>query len=418
MTVMPYALKYQPIRTTIKQSLRSTLLQLYPAALNAVRGNIVVKKALAKIDHLQNCHLLAIGKAAEAMSLGAIDQLGASIKTGMIISKRGHFESNLPSDARFECIEANHPIPANDSLIAGKKLTRYLQQLPDDAHCLVLISGGASSLAEVLQEGWNLKELQKINRHLLENAHPIEEINAVRCQLSKIKAGGLWHYIGSRQVTCLMISDVEGDGPAVIGSGLLFPSDATIPSALPSKWLKRFKHTRPVRPNHFHWEIIATLNDAKQAIARTAIEMGYRVKITNKFLHGDAARLATQCAKQLKQTDVDIIIWGGETTVQLPNNPPKGGRNQHFALAAAIELAGSNCALISLGTDGSDGTTEAAGGIIDGQTLARGTTQSLSAKQHLQQARAYAFLQATGDLVITGATGTNVMDIVIGVKEH
>ena len=402
-------------------ALRDTLLQLYPAALNAVRGDIVVKKALTNIakfkeNKQQAYHLLAIGKAAEAMSLGAVEQLDAQLKTGLIISKHGHFKSHLLSDPRFHCIEADHPIPAKQSLIAGRRLIQYLQQLPNDAHCLVLISGGASSLAEVLQKGWRLDDLQEINQYLLENAYPIEQINAVRCQLSKIKAGGLWRYLDKKHVTCLMISDVEGDNPAVIGSGLLFPSNAQIPSALPSKWLTRFNPDTALHAPDFYWKIIATLNHAKQAVATTAINMGYRVKVDDNFLHGDAATIATECAKQLKQTEVDIIIWGGETTVNLPKNPPKGGRNQHFALAAAIELAGSHCALISVGTDGSDGTTEATGAIVDGQTLARGTQKGLSATQHLKQSDAYAFLKAMDALIITGTTGTNVMDIVIGIK--
>ena len=399
-------------------SLHDKLLQLYPAALDAVRGDIVVKKALTTLSYQQECHLLAIGKAAEAMSLGAIEQLGTLIKTGLVISKHGHFDSDLVSNSRFHCIESDHPIPAKDSLAAGKQLTQYLQQLPSDAHCLVLISGGTSSLVEVLQDGWNLGELQEINQYLLENSYTIDQINAVRCQLSKIKAGGLWNYLDNKYITCLMISDVEENNPAVIGSGLLFPSSATIPSTLPSKWLNRFHSSSALHSPDFYWKIIATLDHAKQAVATTAINMGYRVKVDTTFLQGNAADVATKCAKQLKQTDVDIIIWGGETTVKLPNNPPKGGRNQHFALAAAIELTGSPCALISLGTDGSDGTTKAAGGIIDGQTLARGTQQSLSAKQYLQQANAYRFLKAVDGLVITGATRTNVMDIVIGIKAH
>jgi len=399
-------------------SLRDTLLQLYPAALDAVRGEIVVKKALINIKYHTKCHLIAIGKAAEAMSLGAVEQLGCLIETGLIISKHGHFESSLRSDPRFHCIEADHPIPAKNSLAAGKQLIHYLQQLADDTHCLVLLSGGTSSLVEVLQDGWSLDELQEINQYLLDNAYTIEQINAVRCQLSKIKAGGLWHFLGNQHITCLMISDVEGDHPAVIGSGLLFPSRATIPSTLPSKWLKRFYSSSAIHSPSFYWKIIATLDHAKQAVATTALKMGYRVKVDTTFLRGNAAEVAIECAKQLKQTDRDIIIWGGETTVSLPSKAPKGGRNQHFALAAAIELAGSPCALISLGTDGSDGTTEAAGGVVDGLTLAHGIQQGLSAQQCLREATAYRFLKAVDGLVITGATGTNVMDIVIGIKNH
>lgn len=401
-------------------SLRQTLLQLYPTALNAVNGHVVVKASLRERDYQrvcqQHCHLIAIGKAAESMSLGAVAQLGSVIESGLIITKQGHFESSLQADKRFHCLEANHPVPAQDSLRAGEQLLDYLQQLPENAHCLVLISGGASSLVEVLQQGWTLDELQHITKYLLANAYAIDEINAVRCHISKIKAGGLWRYLQGKNVTCLMISDVAANDPAVIGSGLLFPSITAVPQRFPHQWQSRFDHSLPLVIPCFDWEIIATLEAAKQAIASLARQKGYRTCIDPDFLKGDAVIAAKECVKQLQQSTTDIIIWGGETTVKLPDNAPVGGRNQHFALAVAIELDGSDVAFLCLGTDGSDGSSDAAGALVDGQTLHRGRSHALSAKKQLQQANAHHFLKASGDLITTGATGTNVMDIVIGIK--
>ena len=406
---------------------RDDLLAIYTAALNAVEGQQVVKKSLIDLDYLQicpqGCHLIAVGKAAESMSLGAIKQLSNAIKSGLIITKHGHFTTVLTSDKRFKCVESSHPIPDLSSLQAGEQLLHYLQQLPEQAHCLVLISGGASSLVEVLQPDWTLAELQALTHYLLANSYPIEEINAVRRHVSQIKAGGLWNYLQNKQVTCLMISDVADNDPAIIGSGLLFPSSSAIPSSLPSKWCSRFKVapvivTPVVKVPLFKWDIIATLDDAKQSAALAAVKLGYRVNIDPVFLRGDAVEMAKQCVRQLQQSTADMMIWGGETTVNLPDNAPIGGRNQHFALAVAIELATYGGSFLCIGTDGSDGSSDAAGALVDAQTLQQGIAYELSAQEYLQHANAHAFLTATGSLVATGVTNTNVMDLVIGIKKN
>ncbi|MCK5813916.1 MAG: DUF4147 domain-containing protein [Cocleimonas sp.] len=408
-------------------SLRNTLLQMVTVALNAVKGESRVKESLAQMHYQQNCHqhchLIAIGKAAESMSLGAVEQLGDTIKSGIIISKHGHFSSTLLVDKRFQCIEADHPVPNLASLNAGEKLLQYIQQLSKNASCLVLISGGTSSLAEVLNDDWTLKELQDVTQYLLANAYSIDEINAVRRHISKIKAGGLWRYMKHQQVTCLMISDVAGDDPAIIGSGLLFPSANAIPVSFPLKWKKRFTCSSPIRSGNLDWKIIATLDHAKQGAAIEAVKQGYRVKIDHNFLDGNAEKVARQCVDQLHQSDADMIIWGGETTINLPpDNTPIGGRNQHFALATAIELNNREDAFKAtfacIGTDGSDGSSDVAGGIVDTKTVQRGEMHCLSASESLLQANAHTFLKASGALIITGATGTNVMDLVIGIKER
>lgn len=404
--------------------LRDVLLQTVSVALNAVKGQPTVSKSLAQMHYQQychqQCHLIAIGKAAESMSLGALEQLGDTIKSGLIISKHGHFTSTLTANTRFQCIEADHPVPDQASLKAGEKLLQYIQQLPKDAYCLVLISGGTSSLAEVLHNNWTLKELQDVTQYLLAHAYPIDEINAIRCHISKIKAGGLWRYIKHQKITCLMISDVADNDPAIIGSGLLFPSANSFPESFPLKWKKRFISSLPIESGKFGWKIIATLDDAKQAAAIEAIKQGWRVEINPHFLQGGAENSAKQCVHQLQQSDADMIIWGGETTVKLPDKPPIGGRNQHFALAVAIELKNNegafNMLFACIGTDGSDGSSDVAGGLVDEKTVQRGEKHFLSAKKLLLQANAHAFLKASGDLITTGATGTNVMDLVIGIK--
>jgi hydroxypyruvate reductase len=404
-------------------SSRDDLLAIYAAALTAVEGQQVVKRSLADLKYQHDCHLIAIGKAAESMSVGAIEQLGNAIQSGLIITKQGHFttaltSNNLTSNKRFKCIEASHPVPDWSSLQAGEQLVHYLQQLPQQAHCLLLISGGASSLVEVLRPDWTLAELQALTHHLLAKGYPIDEINAVRRHVSRIKAGGLWSYLQNKQVTCLMISDVADNDPAIIGSGLLFPSSSVIPSTLPSKWRSRFKALPDINAPNFTWDVIAILDDAKQAAALAAVALGYRVNIDPIFLKGDAIDMAKYCVRQLQQSTANMMIWGGETTVNLPNNAPIGGRNQHFALAVAIELSTSGGAFLCIGTDGSDGSSSAAGAFVDAETIQQGRLHELSAEEYLQQANAHAFLTATGGLVTTGATGTNVMDLVLGIKKN
>ncbi len=377
--------------TTTREDLRA----IFDASLQAVNGKTVVENAFKSGLDLEGIssgfHIVAIGKAADAMFQGVPDQL---VKSALVISKHRHISSKLQQDLRVTCIESDHPVPAEASIRAGRALLDFLAKLPKTEACLFLISGGTSALVEVLQNGYTLADLQALNSFLLANDFSIEQINAKRCQLSKIKCGGLWDYLGGRDVRCLMISDVPDDDPEVIASGLLFPSSA----------------------NSFNWEIIASLNDAKQAAAQKAKELAYKVEIVPEFLKGDAQQAAKDCVANLKNNPETLFVWGGETTVTLPDNPGKGGRNQHLALAAAIEMAGfKNGTLLAAGTDGSDGNTGATGAIVDVETVAKAKQKKLQARDFLQNADSNTFFKQTGELIITGATGTNVMDLVLGI---
>jgi hydroxypyruvate reductase len=275
-------------------------------------------------------------------------------------------------------------------------------------------------LVEVLQDGWDLAQLQALTDYLLANAYSIDEINAVRRRLSKIKGGGLWRYVGERPVACLMISDVPDDDPAIIGSGLLFPVHErplpTLPRT-PKEWSEKLENYSPNKvPESFSWKIIACLEDAKKAAAEKADSLNYQVKIMPDFLQGDASAEAKNCVNVLKENRNVVCIWGGETTVKLPENAGQGGRNQHLALSAAIEIEGLNAIhLLAAGTDGSDGMTTATGAIIDGLTVQQGAQQNLNAVAYLKKADSNSFFKVTNNLITTGATGTNVMDLVIGI---
>lgn len=397
---------------------RKDLLTIFQSALDAVNGTTVVNNQFKKSHYPNNLHIIAIGKAADAMLQGVPED---HIKSALLISKHGHISEKSKNNSLIQCVESDHPIPKQASLNAGQALIEYLQKIPTQEPCLFLISGGTSALVEVLNDGWSLSKLQELTDYLLANAYSIDEINVVRRNSSKIKGGGLWNYIDQRPVFCLMISDVPNDDPKVIGSGLLFPSYNDKFPELPLKYDKNtFKvrnSLKNTQSSDFSWEIITSLSDAKKAAQYKAEQLAYKVKVIDKFLDGDVEDAAKNCVKTIKKQADTLFIWGGETTVKLPENAGKGGRNQHLALAAAIEMQGiDSMYLLAAGTDGSDGMTSATGAIVDSQTVTRGMKQGLDASDYLKRADSNAYFKKTGEWVVTGATGTNVMDLVFGIK--
>ena len=399
--------------------IRDDLLEIYHAALAAVNGYAAVKNELESDIYPDSFHIIAIGKAADSMVQGVAS---ARIKSALVISKHDHISEVLKTDSRMICIESDHPVPRENTIKAGQELLRYLGELPEKEPILFLISGGASSLVEVLDDYWDLSQLQELTDYLLANAYPINEINAIRRRISKIKGGGLWQFIGERPVYALLISDVPDDDPAVIGSGILFPVEVVeldTLSKLPNKFASKINSPKSYKQaDDFRWKIIASLAHAKQAAASKANELGYKTKVITAFLEGEATQVAKICVDEIKNQPNMVIIWGGETTVYLPENPGAGGRNQHLALAAAIEIKGlKNCCLLSAGTDGSDGLSDATGAIVDGSTIQGGLDKQLVANEFLQNADSNSYFKETGEAIITGATGTNVMDLVIALYD-
>ena len=409
--------------------IRHNLLTFADAGIQAVNGNTVIRQVLPDILDSQwknitftELQIIAIGKAADAMLQGALavmNDLGNINSQSLLISKTGHISPECYENPAIICIESEHPVPGKGSLVAGKALIHFLES--SESACLVLISGGTSSLVEVLEKGWDLQELQAVTQWMLANAYTIEQMNAVRSAISSIKRGGLWRYLQNRPVICLMISDVPNDNVGVIGSGLLFPDQThtayhQIPDSLPSKWRKKLTlpKTRQIASTFF-WHVIANNQQAREGVVKKASQKGYHTKSITSLQLGDAEKVAKKCINELKKNPDTIIIWGAETTVVLPENPGKGGRNQQVALAAAIEIAGKqNVYLLAIGTDGTDGVTEDAGALVDSETLYRASLAGFNAKQSLSQADANRFLRASGDLIFTGVTGTNVMDLIIG----
>ncbi len=375
-----------------RMNYRDKLLNLYAAGIAAVSGEYSVYQALVARGKREPCHVLAIGKAADAMLLGAYRYLRNDLQSALLITKHDHASDKTRSMEQVQVLESAHPVPDESSLQAGQALLEYLKNLPENEPLLCLISGGASSLVEVLEEDWTLERLREATSERLADGSSISAINTMRRSLSLIKGGKLWNYIGERSVTCLLISDVPGDDPAIIGSGLLFPAPS----------------------DAFDWEIIASNRQALEAMAADCFSA---CTIMPDFLEGDAEVAAQVCIEHLRNSEPGIYLWGAETTVLLPANPGKGGRNQHLALTAALHIQpDENLYLLVAGTDGTDGVTDDAGALVDNGTLQRGKYENLDPEACLQNADAGTFLEASGDLIHTGPTGTNVMDVIIGLK--
>ncbi|MEA2079835.1 MAG: DUF4147 domain-containing protein [Pseudomonadota bacterium] len=398
------------------------VLELAQHAIDAVRGDRLTAQAAGVGFPEPPLHVAAIGKAAAAMAAGVQQVLDKQIKHTLVITKSGHVSPWSKALRRAEVIQAGHPLPTPESLAAGQRLLVWMKDAGADARFLFLISGGASSLVEAPVPGVDLATLQRINQWLLGSGLNIEQINWVRRKISRIKGGNLLRYLQGRQAKVWLISDVAADNPAVIGSGLLYPGDLKSPhdATLPG-WLEELLNTVPAQsgvegtiPEH---RVLANLAVACEAAAEQARVKGLQATLHNTGLDGDAEATGRALAAKLRRLPAGIHIWGGETTVQLPDKPGRGGRNQHLALAAALVLAGeADVGFLALGTDGSDGPTEDAGALVDGGTIGRGELAGLDAADRLRHADSGSFLEASGDLISTGPTGTNVRDLVIAWK--
>jgi glycerate 2-kinase len=331
------------------------------------------------------------------MTLGAHDVLGAAVERTIIITKDDHVAPQLQAMPNVEIYESAHPVPDRRSLHAGERLLGWLGELPQSVDPLFLISGGASSLVEVLEEGVTLDQLGRLNREGLASGIPIGELNARRSKLSRLKGGGVARLLGDRPARALFISDVPSDDPAVIGSGILGPAAEHI--------------------DQIDRVVVASLDKALEGVCEAARVMDLVVRKAATRFDDEAVRLAVRFTHELHLNSAQVCVWGGESTVKLPPDAGRGGRNQHLALAASRLLAGQpQMMLLAAGTDGTDGVTDDAGAVVDSETCARLTLQEMDADDCLRRADAGTALAASGDLIHTGPTGTNVGDLVIGLK--
>lgn len=400
---------------------RSQLLTILHRVLTEIEGARLVEAHLAAHPLDDACYLVATGKAAVSMAQGAARRLGERVVAGLVITKHGHGGA-LPE--RYTLLEAGHPVPDAQSLAAGQALLDFIAAAEPGYPFLFLISGGTSALVESLPAGVSLLDMAAVNDWLLGSGLDIAVMNRIRKGMSCIKGGRLALRLEGRRVDNLLLSDVPGDRPAVIGSGLLVADEpVALPTNLPS-WIRTLLDRAPLPPSADDpcFKAIATVivgsnQLAQQRAIAAATDLGLTPVTPPTFFTGDALAVGRRCAQAVLDGPSGFYVWGGESTVVLPKQPGRGGRNQAMALAAAEVLAGrDDVTLLAVGTDGTDGPTEDAGGLVDGGTVTRGELAGFDVGRSLALADSGRYLEGSGDLVATGVTGTNVMDLVMAIK--
>ncbi len=360
----------------------------------------------------------------------AVDKAWPDVELcGVVSTRYGHA---VPA-GRVKVIEAGHPVPDDNSVIAAREMFDVLAGLTADDLVLALVSGGGSATLALPIDGLTLQDKQAITRSLLGCGAPIGEINAVRTQLSRIKGGGLARAAAPAQLCTLLISDVPGDHPAEVASGPTFPPQSTpqeaitildryginLPGAVRASMVTAIA-PEPIAQDHT-FKVIASPSLALRAAADKAVALGLSTAVLGDCLEGESSTLgpfiadiatAMQSMNGLA-TPPAVLISGGETTVTIgPEGAGRGGRNTEFLLSLALALQGSpSIYALAADSDGIDGTEDAAGAIIAPDTLQRSRDLNLDAQLHLRQHDSYSFFDGLGDLVRTGPTLTNVNDI-------
>ncbi len=388
-----------------------------------------VKKALQERLFTKNLHLLAIGKAAWDMAHAAHEVLGERINKALVITKHNHSKGKI---GHFQIMEAGHPIPDETSIEAGQKAIELFSGLKEDDELIFLISGGGSALFEVLYDGLTLDNLQQITKKLMASGMDIKKVNAVRKRLSLIKGGQFAEIVAPASIKAFIISDVLGDSVSDIASGPVTPEELTpelseIVSQLKleeDKITQAIQRKLPNKVENVQVKIIDNVVHACQSAKNHFEKKGIPATIITTCLECEAKEAGHFIATMIKDiykknsdfTKPHCLIFGGETLVHIQGTG-KGGRNQELALSAAIALDGlkADCCLFSLGTDGTDGPTDAAGGIVTPETIQQMKKAGITPSQMLQNNDSYYALKGVNALITTGPTGTNVNDLICAV---
>jgi hydroxypyruvate reductase len=400
---------------------RSLVLRVLDAALDAVDPVEATRSALGGVEvGARPPILLGLGKAARGMAAGAAAALG-EIRGTLVTPDPG------PAPAGIEVVAGEHPIPGPGSLAGGRRLLEVAASAANNDLVVALISGGGSACAEVPAAGLTTADLAATTDVLLRSGAPITEINAVRRHLSDLKGGRLAEAASPATVLTLIVSDVAGGDVSDVAGGPTVP-DPTTPGAaieilsahgilgeIPPAVVDHLRSAAgrlsvgPWGPVH----VVASGAHAAEGARRAAEAEGVAARILTTLLAGEAAEVGREMASLARHAGPSMLIAAGETTVRVSGSGV-GGRNQELALAAGIALEGEEGRLVaSLGTDGVDGPTNAAGGIGDGATVARGGRRGEDARIALADHDSNRYLAATGDLLHTGPTGTNVGDVVV-----
>ena len=393
------------------------------AALKAALPDEAVKKALKdKTFEGGNLYLVAAGKAAWQMTKTSSDILGSKITKGVCISKYGHIKGDIPKVA---CFEAGHPIPDENSFKATEVAIDMVKELTSDDTVLFLLSGGGSALFESpLISG---EELADITKELLACGADIVEINTIRKRLSTVKGGKFATMCMPAKVYSIILSDILGDPLDMIASGPAYPDKSTSTEALAivekynlklsNKVIELLTIETPKTLENVETVVTGSVKQLCKAAEKSSEALGYKPFLLTDCLSceaKEAGAFISAIAKTYQSSETSLaFILGGETVVRL-TGCGKGGRNQELALSAAIGLSGlKETALFSVGSDGTDGPTDAAGAYVDHDTKAILESQGINLYDVLRDNNSYYALQKANSLIITGATGTNVNDITV-----
>jgi hydroxypyruvate reductase len=439
--------------------LRARALDIFMAAVEAVHPQELLEEALTlqgtvltvegvdgsrldvDLNGIRQAVAVGAGKATAPMAKALEDLLEDRLDGGVISVKYGH---GLPLD-RIAVREAGHPIPDASGLAATAEIVELLSGLGEEDLAFVLLSGGGSALLDAYPETISLAEAQETFDVLLRCGAPIHEMNTVRKHISLVKGGQLARIASPARVISLVLSDVIGDPLPIIASGPTVPDPSTFDEALMVLDRRGGRDRIPTavrthleegaageipetpKPGSEDWDRCATIlvgnnGRAVEAAADRARSLGLHPHILTTRMEGEASQVGQDLARMLIHNASTgdpleppfCLVSGGETTVTVEGEPGKGGRSQELAVAAAIELTGKDrLVVLAGGTDGTDGPTDAAGGVVDGMTVKRGEEAGLSAQTHLDGHDAYPFLEATEGLIRIGPTMTNVMDLVL-----
>jgi hydroxypyruvate reductase len=397
-----------------------------------------IKGETFNLSDYENIYVIGMGKASAAMAQAIEELLEQRLKSGIVNVKYGHA---VPLKL-IKVNEAGHPVPDDAGLNGTKEIIDLLQQTGERDLVFCLISGGGSALLPSPLEQLTLEDKQQATKILLESGANIHEINALRKHISRVKGGRLAKLVYPSTLISLILSDVIGDNLDSIASGPTVPDSSTFRDCLEITDKYNIRHRIPptivellekgalgeveetpkldnpvfVRTRNM---IIGSNILAVKAARQKADELGYNSIILSSFIDGetkDVARVHSAIAKEIASSDNPVqkpacVISGGETTVAIQGSG-LGGRNQEFSLAAAVAIEDlAKVVILSGGTDGTDGPTDAAGAIADGTTLKRARALNLNAEHYLSENDSYHFFQKLGDLLITGPTRTNVMDL-------
>lgn len=420
------------------QMLRETVV---PAVLRAVEPG----SALARHwDLLQaepdRVALLAFGKASAGMANWAVERLGTRLMRGLVVTRPEHIDGVSTAGGRVQVLPADHPLPTQRNVSAACAVGQFVEQAAEVDRLVVLISGGGSAQLSAPRPPLTLDQMARLTEGLLRSGATIREINCVRKHCELVKGGQLARLASPTDVTCFVLSDVLGDALDVIASGPFAGDPTTFSDAI--RVLRRQglekEHSEVAmllesgtrgeveetpKPGDVVFErvehhIVASNAQAVHS-AREAIEQaGMRVAEVRTGVQGEAKEVGVELARAAAALPRGwAVVWGGETTVRVGQAEGKGGRNQELALACAVALDGvEDVGVVSLATDGVDGPTDAAGGVVDGGSCRRMRAAGVDPREAMRRHDSYPALKSCGALLMLGATGSNVNDVMVGVR--